>query len=93
MIIGILTIEIIIPASGSLKEKRFVLNSIRDRVKNKFNVAFAEIEYLDKWQRSRIGIVTLGNEYGFVEKSLRKVFSALDSSSDYEIIKYEFEYV
>ncbi len=93
MIIGILTIEIIIPASGSLKEKRFVLNSIRDRIKNKFNVAFAEIEYLDKWQRSRIGIVTLGNEYGFVEKSLRKVFSALDNSSDFEIIKYEFEYV
>ena len=92
MHVGVLVIEIMLYSSNSLKEKRFVLNSIRDRVKKKFNVAIAELGYQDKWQRSQIGITTISNEYSHVEQSLQKVFRFWDRSDDYEIISYDYNH-
>jgi len=92
MIVGILTIELIIYSSTSLKEKRFVVKSIKDKLKNKFNVAVAEVDFLDKWQRSEIGIVTIGNEYSHVENSLQKIFSYLDEWNEFEIVNHSFDY-
>jgi uncharacterized protein YlxP (DUF503 family) len=93
MIVGVLVIEILIYASSSLKEKRFVLNSIKDRLKKKFNVSVAEVDFQDKWQRSRIGIATVSNQQSHVEKSLQQVFKYLDQADSYEIISYEFDYM
>jgi len=92
MIVGVLTIELVIYASSSLKEKRFVVKSIKDKLKHKFNIAIAEIDYLDKWQRAKIGIVTVGNEYSHVENSIQKVFEYLDNWNDFEIINHSFDY-
>ena len=92
MIVGVLEIELVIYSSRSLKEKRFVIKSIKDKLKNKFNIAIAEIDYLDKWQRAKIGIVTVGNEYSYVEKSIQKVFTYLDQWSEFEIVNHSFDY-
>jgi uncharacterized protein YlxP (DUF503 family) len=91
--VGVLVIEIIIHSSASLKEKRFVLSSIKDRVRKKFNVSVAELDFQDKWQRSQIGIATIGNEYGHVESSLQNIFRYLDDSDQYEIVNYTYDYV
>ena len=92
MTIGLLTVEILIPVSASLKEKRVVLNSIKDRLRKKFNVAVAEVGYQDKWQRSLIAIVNVSSKKSFVEEVLGKVFQLLDSNLNFEIIRYNFEY-
>ena len=92
MIVGVLTIELVIYASSSLKEKRFVVKSIKDKLKHKFNIAIAEIDYLDKWQRAKFGIVTVGNEYSHVENSIQKVFEYLDNWNDFEIVNHSFDY-
>ena len=92
MHIGVLIIEILIYSSNSLKEKRFVLRSIKDRVKNKFNVSVAEIDYQEKWQRSRLGIAMISNQYSHVENALQQVFQYLDRGDTFEIISYEFNY-
>jgi len=92
MIVGILVIEIMLYESASLKDKRLVVKSMKDRLK-KYNVSIAELDYQDKWQRSEIGIAMIGNQQGFVEKSLRQIFNHLDQSGEYEIINYSFEYV
>lgn len=93
MYVGVLIIEIMIYSSSSLKEKRLVIKSIKDRLKNKFNVAVAEIGYQDKWQRSQLGIATISNQHSHLEQSLQKIFQYLDNSDSYEIISYEFNYV
>ncbi|HDJ23611.1 MAG TPA: DUF503 domain-containing protein, partial [Candidatus Aminicenantes bacterium] len=54
MIIGLLEIELYFPSSHSLKEKRKILHRIKDKIQKKYNVALAELDYLDKWQRSRL---------------------------------------
>ena len=92
MIVGILTIELVIYASSSLKEKRFVVKSVKDKLKNKFNIAIAETDYLDKWQRAKLGIVTVGNEYSHVENSIQKVFEYLDNWNEFEIVNHSFDY-
>jgi len=73
MPIGLLTLEIYIPEAHSLKDKRQVLRSLKDRLRGKFNVAVAELEGQDSWQRSVVGIVSLSNNAGHVEQSLRTV--------------------
>jgi len=92
MIVGVLTLELVIYASSSLKEKRFVVKSIKDKLKHKFNIAIAEIDYLDKWQRAKLGIVTVGNDYSHVENSIQKVFEYLDKWNDFEIVNHSFDY-
>ena len=54
--IGVLTLELRLEHSHSLKEKRHVLESLKDRLRHKFNVAVAEIDYHDMWQLSLIHI-------------------------------------
>lgn len=93
MHIGVLVIEMLIYSSNSLKEKRFVLRSVKDRLKNKFNVSVAEIEYQDKWQRSQLGIVMVSNQHSHVENALQKIFQFLDRMDTFEIVSYEFNYM
>ena len=93
MHIGVLVIEIMIFSSNSLKEKRFVLKSIKDRLKNKFNVSVAEIDFQDKWQRSKLGIAAISNQHKHLEHSLQQVFQFLDRADSYEIVSYEFDYI
>ncbi len=92
MIVGILSLEIHILNSLSLKDKRMVLNHIKDRVKKKFNVSVAEIDYQDKWQRSLIGIALVTSQKGHAEEVLNKIFQLLDTDDMFEIIKYSIEY-
>jgi hypothetical protein len=69
--IGVLTLELRLEHSHSLKEKRHVLESLKDRLRHKFNVAVAEIDYQDMWQRSVVAAVTVSRDRAFAEKVLR----------------------
>jgi uncharacterized protein YlxP (DUF503 family) len=93
MHIGVLVIEMLIYSSNSLKEKRFVLRSVKDRLKNKFNVSVAEIGYQEKWQRSQLGIVMVSNQHSHVENALQQIFQFLDRIDTFEIVSYEFNYM
>lgn len=66
-------IELLIPGTGSLKEKRFVLKSIKTKIRNNFNVSIAEIDHYDKWQRTCLGIAAISNKRRFIDETLSKV--------------------
>ena len=78
MPVGLLTLELHIQHAQSLKDKRQVLRSLKDRLRAKFNVAVAELEHHDTWQRSVVGIVTLSNEEQHVQDSLQHVLAEAD---------------
>lgn len=92
MVIGFLTLEIYLPYSHSLKEKRKTLNSIKDRLKKKYNVAFAELDYQNKWQRSKIGVVSLNNLKRVVENIFHKIILDVEENIDGEILHQEIHY-
>jgi hypothetical protein len=78
MPVGLLTLELHIPDAQSLKEKRQVLRSLKDKLRRKFNIAIAELDHHDVWQRSLVGVVTLSNEDRHVQETLQKVLDEAD---------------
>ncbi|HVN04563.1 MAG TPA: DUF503 domain-containing protein [Bryobacteraceae bacterium] len=71
--IGVLTLEIVLENSHSLKDKRHVVKSLKERLRNKFNVAVAEIDYQDLWQRALVAAVTVSSDHGHAEQVLQSV--------------------
>ncbi len=78
MPVGLLTLELHIPDAQSLKDKRQVMRSLKDKLRRDFNVAVAELEHHDTWQRSVVGIVTISNEEKHVREMLQKVLDEAD---------------
>ena len=73
MTVGIARITLFVPESHSLKEKRMVLRRVKDRVRNKFNVAIAEVDEHDVWQSGVVGLALVGYDRRFVESALDEV--------------------
>ena len=71
--IGVLTLELRLESSHSLKEKRHVVQSLKDRLRHKFNVSVAEIAHQDLWQRATVAAVTVSSDRENAEKVLRGV--------------------
>jgi uncharacterized protein len=93
MPVGLLTLEIHIPDAQSLKDKRQVLRSLKDKLRRQFNVAVAELDHHDVWQRSVVGVVTLSNEERHVQESLQKVLDEADRILGSFLINQKFEIV
>jgi uncharacterized protein YlxP (DUF503 family) len=70
-IVGVLTLHIHVEHSHSLKEKRHVVKSLKDRLRERFNVAVAEIDHLDSWQASVVAVATVSNDRVHAEKVLQ----------------------
>jgi len=71
--IGVLTLELRLENSHSLKDKRHVVQSLKERLRNKFNVAVAEIDYQDLWARAAVAAVTVSSDHVHAEKVLQAV--------------------
>lgn len=71
--IGVLTLELRLQNAHSLKEKRHVVKSLKDRLRHKFNVAVAEIDFQDLWQRAAVAAVTVSADHEYAEKTLQSV--------------------
>lgn len=93
MIIGCLVMDLYLPYSHSLKEKRKRLKRLRDRLKSHYNVAFSELEFQDKWQRSRIGIVTLNSGKHIIEKTFNQILKDIEENLDGEIVDINLSYL
>ena len=71
--IGVLTLEIHIEDAHSLKEKRHVVKSLKDKLRSRFNVAVAEIDGHDLWQRAVVSAVTVSADHVHAESVLHSV--------------------
>lgn len=73
MPIAYLTLELRIEAAHSLKDKRQVVRSLKDRLRNSFNVSVAEMEVTDLWQRATLGVVSISDSRDYLEGLMRNV--------------------
>jgi uncharacterized protein YlxP (DUF503 family) len=71
--IGVLTLELRLDESHSLKDKRHVVKGLKDRLRHKFNVAIAEIDHQELWQRSVVAAVTVSSDHAHAESVLQNV--------------------
>jgi hypothetical protein len=93
MVIGVLSLEFFLPACRSLKDKRRILASFKGRVRSRFNVALAEVDYQEVWQRAMVAVVTLNSDRGMVDKVLRKIQTEAETSLEGEVVKSEICYL
>ncbi len=94
MVVGVCTIELQIPESVSLKQKRQVLRSVVARVRHEYNVSIAEVGHQDSWQLATLGVACVSNEAGYVHGLLESVVHTIDSGRfDLVLLSYETELV
>ncbi len=91
MRIGALHVSFMIFDANSLKQKRKVMRSVKDRLMNTFNVSVAEVGSNDKWQIGELGIATVGNETRFVNSVLSKVEDFLETFPSIRVIEVDLE--
>ncbi len=93
MVIGVLTIDVGIPGAFSLKEKRMIVNRIRDRVQHRFNVSIAEVDDNELWNSACIGIVAVSNDQRHLNEMLSKVVAYIETIRDCHIEDYQMEFI
>jgi uncharacterized protein YlxP (DUF503 family) len=93
MTVGSCKIELRIPESGSLKAKRRVVKSLKDRVQARFSVAIAEVDRLDDWQRATLGVACVSNDARLVDATLTKVVNWIEMSGEALLVDYEIDLV
>jgi len=91
MIIGLLTVDISIPFNRSLKSKRQVIKSLKDRIRTRFNVAISETDNHDLWQRATFSIATIGTDKRIVNSILSKVNNFIKGQLKLDILDSKIE--
>lgn len=91
MIVGICTIELHLPGTRSMKGKRQILRSVKDRLRHRFNVSIAEVDYQDLWQRALIGVSTVGSDRGQVDRTLQHLVSTVEGMGLAELVDAQVE--
>jgi uncharacterized protein YlxP (DUF503 family) len=91
MFVCVARLTLQIPESGSLKAKRQVLRRITDRVKARFNVAVAEVDDQDLWQKAVIGLSVVGNDRRHVDEQMEKIIHFVEEMYLAPLISRETE--
>ncbi|MEW5984492.1 MAG: DUF503 domain-containing protein [Acidobacteriota bacterium] len=77
MVVALLSVELFLPGARSLKDKRMVLRRVKDRLA-RFNVAIAEVDHHDLWQRASLGIVTVATSEDHANRELAAAADEID---------------
>jgi uncharacterized protein YlxP (DUF503 family) len=93
MTVGSCKIELRIPDSESLKAKRRVVKSLKDRVQARFSVAIAEVDRMDDWQRATLGVACVSNDARLVDATLTRVVNWIEMNGEAILVDYEIDLV
>ena len=93
MIVGLCTVELYLPESQSLKAKRQVLLSVKDKVRDRFNVSIAEVGDQDLWQKAVLGVASVANERKHVNQVLDQVVNLIRSIPMVDLIQCHIEFL
>lgn len=93
MVVGVVTLELYLPYARSLKDKRQVLERLKGRLRARFNVAVAELDNHDLWQRATLGVVSLSNDQGHLAQVLEAVRSESERLLGGDLVDSYIEYL
>lgn len=90
-VVGRCELDLFIENSHSLKEKRRIIKSIKERLKNQYNIAVCEFGDMSLWQRSQLGLVSCGNERSIVDTTLKRAIDFLNHVHVISLLNYTIE--
>ncbi len=93
MIVGVMTWELHLAASQSLKDKRAVLKSLKDRLHNRFNVSVAETAHQDLWQRAELTASVVSTDRHHAESVLREADRLIAGADGVRVVDTSTSYL
>jgi uncharacterized protein len=92
VVIGLLTIELQVPESASLKHKRQVIRSLVQRIRQEYNVSVAEVDHLDSWQLATLAVACVSSDAAVVQGLMQRVVDFVDGQRlDLVLLDYQTE--
>ena len=91
--VGLLHLNLLIAQAMTLKDKRRIVKSFKDRLANQRNVSVAEVEYQDLWQRSVLGIVTVNTDRKHADSTLSKALDLVEREGDIQVTGIQTEFL
>jgi uncharacterized protein len=92
MVVGLLTVEMHVPGSQSLKDKRMILRRVKDRLR-KFNVAVSEVDHQDLWQRAALAVVTVSTDQRHADRELAAAIDEIERVEPGLITRTDVEFL
>lgn len=89
MFVGIVRIELHIPAATSLKDKRSVVRGLKDRIRQRVQASVAEVDYHDLWQRAALGVAVVSGESRQVDELIQTVRRIVDGTPGAELLEWQ----
>jgi uncharacterized protein YlxP (DUF503 family) len=93
VVVGILQVDLTIPSADSLKAKRMVIKSLKDRIRKHFNVSIAEVEDNDQWQSAVLAVAMVSNDKRFANQVLSKVVDFIEGTRDLVLDDYRLGFL
>lgn len=91
MTIGLLQLDLLVPGSRSLKDKRRVIKSLKDLLHNRFNCSVAEVDYKDLWNRARLAVCVVSDDSRHVNSQLDEIVRFASTRPGAELADYRIE--
>ncbi len=89
MVVGICKISIALHGNRSLKGKRRIIRSIKDRVKSRFNISIAEVDYHDFHQSAALGLCVVASDAEHADSQLQKAINFISGQADVSDVSTE----
>lgn len=93
MVVGVLQLELAVPEAMSLKDKRRVILSLKDRIAHGHNVSIAEVGALDEHRRAILGMAMVSNERRYVEGAFSKLVDLVRKVPQVSLIDFQMEFL
>jgi len=93
MHIALLTMELLVPWSRSLKDRRSAVRGLKDRLRSRFNASVAEVAYQDKWQRATLVVCIVDSDRRKLEATMARVRQLCEEAHDLEIADMRQEWL
>jgi uncharacterized protein YlxP (DUF503 family) len=91
MFVGTAQAQFHIPGATSLKAKRSVVQSLKQRIQSRFNVSVAELDHQDLWQRTTLGVAVISGERGVIDQVLGAIHRLCESEARAVLIDFSVE--
>jgi uncharacterized protein YlxP (DUF503 family) len=92
MIIGVMVLDLFAESSTSLKDKRHIVASVKEKLRNKFNISIIESDFQDLWQRIQLSIVMVSNSRQLVDQVFLQIEEFILSSYPVQLLEIHKEY-
>lgn len=91
MVVGTVVIDLNLPGINSLKEKRKIIKSLTARLRNRFNVSIAEVDFNDNLRSAQLGVAVVSNDNKYVDQVIARLVSLVNNESELIMTDYRVE--